>query len=66
MKEVDNLKVMKTNFIVSILILILAFPILASGPMGGSGGDPMERPSWWQGDWPPKNWGEFESGWNKN
>jgi hypothetical protein len=57
---------MKTNFIVSILILFLAFPILASGPLGGGGGGPMERPSWWQGDWPPKNWGQFESDWRHN
>lgn len=57
---------MKIKFILSILILFLSFPLYSSGPQGGGGGgDPIERPSWWQGDWPPKNWGQFESGWKK-
>lgn len=57
---------MRFKFILSVLILILSLPLYSSGPATGGGGDPIQRPDWWKGEWPPKNWGQFESGWRQD
>ncbi len=55
---------MKLKLLSFLFVIMVSLPTFSSGPAPGAGGDPIERPDWWKGDWPPKNWGDFQSGWN--